>query len=409
MNRPTILVIAGLLVSLMAGPAFGEKTRVERDEMEAMKNKLEQLEKAIEKKTSPASADKDDSQWYRKMDVALGATGVLQRSSGVQKRLGPDGDTTAGSASFELELTLPVPDNGTFYSLFEAGPGDGIDGIIPTISGFNDTPVDDDNVGLAELWYEHTWIEKRLRFRVGKIDITTDFDTSAVANSSADQFLSGAFANNLVVEFPDDNGFGAMLWISPADIWGIGIGVADADAGWDKVTEDIFSIIELDLKPKIAGREGNYRIYGWFNGKDHENLLDPNKTKEDNYGFGLSFDQQITDTVTLFARYGRQRSSVSRVEQAWSAGLQFAVDFYGRQDDAFGLAYGQSVIGDAGEKLDRTNSIDTADEHHLEIYYNFKVNDHLNITPDIQWVKNPDGDRDNDDLWAFALRARLTF
>jgi high affinity Mn2+ porin len=269
----------------MAGPTFGEKTRVERDEMEAMENKLEQLEKAIEERPSPASADKDDSQWYRKMDAALGATGMLQRSSGVQKRLGPDGDTTAGSASFELELTLPVPDNGTFYSLFEAGSGDGIDGIIPTLSGFNDTPIDDDNVGLAELWYEHTWIEKRLRFRVGKMDITTDFDTSAVANSSADQFLSGAFANNLVVEFPDDNVFGAMLWISPTDIRDIGIGLADADAGWDKVTEDIFCMIELDFKPKIAGREGNYRIYGWFNSKDHENLLDPSKTKENHYRF----------------------------------------------------------------------------------------------------------------------------
>jgi high affinity Mn2+ porin len=73
---------------------------------------------------------------------------------------------------------------------------------------------------------------------------------------------------------------------------------------------------------------------------------------KNDYGFGLSFDQQITDTVTMFARYGRQRSSVSRVQQAWSAGLQFAVDIYGRQDDAFGLAYGQSLIGDDWKRLD---------------------------------------------------------
>jgi hypothetical protein len=164
MQRFTNLMIGGLLLSLIAGPVFGEEVGVARDEIEAMKSKLEQLEKALEGKTVSASAENDDSEWYRKMDVAVAATGVLQRSSGVRDSLSPDGDTTYGSASFELELALPVSSNGAFYSLFEAGPGDGIDGAISTLSGLNDTSVGDDNIGLAELWYEHTWIEERLRF-----------------------------------------------------------------------------------------------------------------------------------------------------------------------------------------------------------------------------------------------------
>ncbi len=402
-------VMAGLMILLVAGSAFGEGTEVSREELDAMQNKLERLEKAVEQQAAPTSKKGDEKQWDEKIDIAVGATGVLQGSSGAKERLSTEEDVTDDAMSFDLELTVPVAQYGKFYSLFEAGAGDGIDGDIPTLSGFNDDADDDQNIRLTEIWYEHTWLGERLRFRGGKVDLTTDFDASAVANSETDQFLSSGFVNNLALEFPDDNGFGAMLWASLSEIWGIGIGIADADADWDNVSENVFSIVELDFKPKIAERQGNYRIYGWFNGKDHADLRDPARTKEDNYGYGLSLDQEITEVVALFARYGWQRGSVSQVEHAWSAGLQCSGKFYGREDDAFGLAYGLAIIGDDWKDIDRANGINTGDEHHVELYYNLKVNDHLNISSDIQWVKNPNGDRDNGDVWSFGIRAQLSF
>ena len=401
--------MGGLLILLAAGSVFGEEFGVSREEMDEMKSKLERLEKAVEQQVTPTSKTEDGKRWYEKIDVAVGATGVLQGSSGAKERLSPEGDVTDGSMSFDLELTIPVAPYGKFYSLFEAGAGDGIDGDIPTLSGFNDDADDDQNLRLTEIWYEHIWLGEHLRFRGGKVDLTTDFDASEVANSETDQFLSSGFVNNLAVEFPDDNGFGAMLWASPHDLLDIGIGVADADADWDNVFNDVFSIVELDFKPKIAERQGNYRIYGWFNGKDHDDLKEPAKTKEDNYGYGVSLDQDITEIVTLFARYGWQMGRVSQVEHAWSAGLQCSGKFYGREDDTLGLAYGMAIIGDDWKDVDRGNGINTGDEHHVELYYNLKVNDHLNISPDIQWVKNPNGDRDNDDVWAFGIRAQLSF
>ncbi len=72
--------------------------------------------------------------------------------------------------------------------------------------------------------------------------------------------------NNLAVEFPDDNGIGAMIWSSPRDDLGFGVEFADADG--DSMFDDVFSIAELDFKPKIGGRRGNYRLYGWLNNKD---------------------------------------------------------------------------------------------------------------------------------------------
>jgi hypothetical protein len=72
MQRFTNLMIGGLLLSLIAGPVFGEEVGVARDEIEAMKSKLEQLEKALEGKTVSASAENDDSEWYRKNGCGRG-------------------------------------------------------------------------------------------------------------------------------------------------------------------------------------------------------------------------------------------------------------------------------------------------------------------------------------------------
>lgn len=409
MSKFVMLVMGGMLILLAGGSSFGQEHCVTREEMDAMNIRLEGLEKAVEQHAADTSKTEEEKRWYEKIDIAFGATGVLQGSSGAKKRLSREGDVTDGSMSFDLELTMPVANYGKFYSLFEAGAGDGIDDDIPTLSGFNDNANDDENVRLTELWYEHVWFGDRVRLRGGKIDITTDFDTNVVANCEKDQFLSSGFVNNLAVEFPDDNGFGAMFWVSPGNLWDIGIGVADADGDWDNVFDNVFSIVELDFKPKIADRQGNYRIYGWFNNKEHEDLRDPTKTKEDNYGFGVSFDQEITDVFGLFARYGLQRDSVSQIEHAWSVGLQCSGKFYGRENDIFGLAYGMAIIGDDWKNVDRRNGINSGDEHHVELYYKLKVNDYLNISPNIHWVKNPNGDSDNDDVWVFGLRTRLSF
>ncbi|MBN1545501.1 MAG: carbohydrate porin, partial [Syntrophaceae bacterium] len=243
MEKNRILVMAGLLSLFVAGLSHGEEFSNSREEMDAMKSKLERLEKVVEQQAAPTLKNEDGKRWYEKIDIAIGATGVLQGSSGAKEQLSIDGDVTDGSMSFDLELTIPVEKYGKFYSLFEVGAGDGIDSDIPSLSGFNDDADDDQNIRLTEIWYEHVWLGERLRFRTGKVNLTTDFDANSVANSETDQFLSGGFVNNLAVEFPDDNGFGAMLWASPNDLWDIGVGIADADADWDDVFEDVFSIV----------------------------------------------------------------------------------------------------------------------------------------------------------------------
>lgn len=398
MTKLNISVIT-VAVALAAVPLLGEE--VSREEFDAMKQRLESLEKS-----SVVQSAESEPKWYDRFELAVGATGVLQGSSGADE-LSESGDKADGTISLDLELTANATENGAFYLHVESGSGDGLDGDIATLSGLNDDADDDSNLRLTEVWYEQT-LGDMFRMRVGKVDLTTDFDTNAVANSETDQFLSSGFINGLASEFPDDNGLGAMLWVSPSKLVDIGVGVADANADWDNVFEDPFAIAEVDLKPVFGELQGNYRFYAWYNGKDHEDLSD-GSTDAKNHGFGISFDQQVTDVVTLFARYGVQRGEVSQVESAWSAGFSVAGSAFGRENDSLGFAYGMAMIGDDWKNIDSVNGIDSADEGHFEMFYNYEVNDHLAISPDVQWVTNANGDGNSDDFLVFGLRAQVSF
>ncbi|MEO2082586.1 MAG: carbohydrate porin, partial [Desulfurobacteriaceae bacterium] len=48
-------------------------------------------------------------------------------------------------------------------------------------------------------------------------------------------------------------------------------------------------------------------------------------------------------------------------------------------------------------------------EYHFEGYYRFQISENLAITPDVQFVTNPHGDSDNDNIFAGMVRAEFSF
>lgn len=336
-------------------------------------------------------------------NIALsgGLVGVLQGSIGNEDR---DYADVVGRG--DLVFNFKVGANTIAVIDVEATGGDGIDDgrRIASFAGLNGVAGSTgDRVRFREAWLEHAALDDRLILTAGKIDLSNYFDSNAVANDENGQFLAGAFVHSAVLPFPT-NGPGVRVEAKLAEPLTFGIGYGSGDAGSDDSSDsaDIFDhgfgIAELGYKCKAGGLEGNYRVYGSIDGAPAD---DEAKLRRKNVvAFGVSLDQQLTDKLTLFARYGERDDAVYLVNRAWSAGAQYVGLVPERKDDVIGFAFGQIQAKGAG--------VDSQ-EKLAELYYKFKVNDQIEVAPIAQYLINPAGSGAADNVLALALRTQVSF
>jgi len=324
-------------------------------------------------------------------------------------------DVTDASYSADLKVEKEFSNYGKAYLHFEGGNGSGVTDELQVFSNVNADATGDENFDLIEAWYEQYFTSISLTVTFGKLDATGYIDTNEYANDETVQFLGGIFKNSSTLEFPDDNGPGIRINLEPFEALEIEMIVMNATGSWEDFFYDTFFAGQVDFKPNLFSRSGNYRIYGWLNNKDHIKWDNPAKNKETGYGFGLSFDQELTDNLGVFIRYGWQNPKVYAadsdfsLEQSYSIGTQFFGSLWGRDNDTFGVAFGQIFSSDEYKKAD---NLKAESEKHLEAYYNFKVNEHLALSPDIQLIWDPyGGDAMNGDRTIFVggLRAQVDF
>jgi len=148
MGKSALWVMGLALAALAAAPAAGQEQPGLSEEIGALKDRVERLEQSAgqgpEAGDAGESAAEGGRPWYEAIDIAVGATGILQGTPGVKTPFGPAEKKINGSMSFDLELSMQVTEAGKAYALFEASGGDGIDGYVPTFSGFNDDAAGDD-------------------------------------------------------------------------------------------------------------------------------------------------------------------------------------------------------------------------------------------------------------------------
>jgi len=329
----------------------------------------------------------DHDDWF---EFHADGVGVLQGSPGYVNS-GNEDAIVNGSFTFHLDANVRPWKSGRFGIEVESGYGRGINNDIQTFSRLNPA-IPHSEFYIEQLWYQHTFADV-LKIRAGKIDLTTDFDKNVVANNKFNQFLSHVFVNNVGVGFPYHGGYGAMVKFQANHLVDIGAGIVDEEL--DNWFKNPLVIGEIGFKPEIADRHGNYRFYAWHSkyshscdsDHDHHHEIDPH------FGFGLSLDQEITDNVFVFARYGIRNGDHVELTHSWSTGLNISGIIPKRQRDVLGMAYSQVIT-------DHLNN-----EHQFETYYNFKTSKYTNITPNAQWVKYPGGDGGSS--WIFGIRARF--
>lgn len=344
------------------------------------------------------------------LHITGGITSILQGTGGISN----NGDVTDFSYTLDLNFEAPVSDNGKIVISFEAGNGNGVNDNMPSLSISNYDAYITDTGGIvtpsvSQVYYEGNYHDGFLTVKAGKLDVHSCHDDNAFANDETGQFITGMFVRSFGSIFNELDTYyapGVSLTIRPLGLLDITATFANGNgSGFEDIFSHAYTVEQVNIKPNISGKEGNYRFYFIYDARNYEEISSGSNTA--NTGFGVSLDQKISDGVGIFVRYASQDDGIveNLVKSSVSGGVSLGGSMWNRANDVIGAAYGILNINDK-------SSIAPAkpgDETHFEAYYKIGFSDHFTLTPDLQVVTNAGGNASQDPITVYGVRAQMNF
>jgi porin len=251
--------------------------------------------------------------------------------------------------------------------------------------------------GLTNLYWQQKFQDGKLNLLLGQVDVTDYLDIYGLINPlSAFQNLS--FSTNPTIAAPNQ-GFGAALGVMATDNIYVVAGIADANGDPTepgKSVESFFEDNEYFTQAEIGWTSSFERRYF-----DNVHLtywhVDERVAAGVPKGWGLTFSATkfIGDKWMPFFRAGWSDGEAPLLNGVVSAGIG---RYFGKSKDLAGL--GVSWGDPADDDLDG--------QWTSELFYRLQVAQNLAITPSLQWIINPVLNLDEDSIFFFGLRARLT-
>ncbi|MDR0564029.1 MAG: carbohydrate porin [Azoarcus sp.] len=392
------------------------------------------------------------------VDAAL--TTVWQKANGL-----PHGAKPKDRLNYRADLAVKVPLETTGnieHSLFahvRLGQGQGINETLGYLGHFNVTNAaafhasganaDDSTFILGEAYYQAAipmpWgmsdgkAREKLELTLGKMDIFSFFDQNEVAGDEATQFLNVVFVHNPLLDAlgevgADANGFqpGAILSYlnerNESAPWRVSLGIFGAgekSSNYQETADSPLTILQAEKGYTLFGeRQGNVRLYGWTR-RNVPRFSDPDRSGR-HTGLGISLDQEITEGLRLFARYGKLVRGKLPVDRTLAAGLEVKGNYWKRPKDALGagaswLWASRAYRRAGGEGYLNATSYDdgngTPDFHFTprdaervaELYYRFAVTPNLTLTPDAQWIWRGGANPHARTVRVFGVRANISY
>lgn len=435
------LRVLPMLAALVAAPALAEPAGADIAQLlQDMRTRLERLEARnaeLEKRLAEAVPGARDEALSARVEdlenevVALNRRpDPLEKFNGIsagaslvmvaQKATGGVEDSEL-NARADVEVELPMGSigeaEGRLFAHFRAGDGDGVNtGAFATsnamVFGDINSPV------LMQAWYQldipvggASGNLGRVEATVGKMDPFGFFDGNNVADDESEQFLNLAFIHNPLLDAGGDIGVGEhgaspglrLAYVS--DVNGgnnftASLGLLGAGDGADFLDSFDHPLVigQVEYAGKtFGGLDGAYRLYGWSNG----NALDLAGNPERHNGWGISVDQQVAGHVTLFSRLGFSTRGEVAFDRAYTLGAQFDGGLWGRENDRIGLAAGWLKASDESGL--------SGTEKPLELYYAWQLNDQVQLSPSVQWIREPGGDPNANNATVWSLRAKAAY
>jgi high affinity Mn2+ porin len=287
---------------------------------------------------------------------------------------------------------------------------------------------------------------RHLEFKLGKTAVSDDFDKNRYADSARTQFFNVALANNVAWDFAADtrgytNGFLAA-YVAPTWALRYGVYLMPAYANGQTLEWPIGRArgeqVELTWQPGGADAWA-LRLLGFRNiarmgiYQDAIDIAEATGTVPDirlddrdgrrKYGVGANAEYPLADDgeTGLFARAGwndgrTESFAFTEVDRTISGGAQLSGVHWGRKDDHIAIGATSNALspdhrdylglGGQGFLLG-DGRLHYAQERALELQYRAHVIDHVEITPDFEFIRAPGYNKDRGPARFIGARLHL--
>lgn len=284
----------------------------------------------------------------------------------------------------------------------------------------------------------------RITLSAGKFSASDFFDNNTYSHDTRSQFMNWALWESAAWDYPADvvgytAGFVAE-WQTKDWMLHYGIFMEPTvtnGARLDYHLEEAHGqILQLDRMYSVGALTGAVRPFVYWNQAHMGNYQDALENPDITYalsesrayrskvGFGVSWDQQLTQDLGVFVRLswddGKTESfAFTEVDRSLAAGLSMNGSRWSRKDDTLGVAGAVNGIDSSHQaylEAGGTEGLILGDgglnygpEEILEVYYSIQAARWLKISPDFQYAVHPGYNRDRGPVTIYGLRAHVEF
>ncbi len=308
------------------------------------------------------------------------------------------GTDNTGTLSFKLDHRHSYSD--VVPNLFSLDSLGYVDSMASTFS--------DEGLRLTNLHWRQSWNSGAVVLLTGFIS-APDFLDVYTLGSPWVHFQGLTFTTGAgTISLPADAALGAIVggWVNE-NLYILG-GFEDANSmasdpleGFDTFFNDneYFKHIEIGwTTSKEKAYLDNTHLTYWYADERKEAGVPAGQ------GAVFSFTHYIGDKWMPFFRAGYAKDGASFLERSVSAGFAYQPNPIGSSAGnllGFGVNWGKANEAVYGSGLRNQNA--------FELFYRLQVTKEIAVTPDIQYLRNPALNPDEDSIWVFAVRARFAF
>lgn len=372
--------------------------------------------------------------------VAVSASG-----SGTDDLLTPIGNLSGNSGKanttvinrVRLNLNTSFTGEDLLLTRLEVGNGgasvsnslDAANSVFRGFTGFKNSSVADysevgNNFILGRLRYDFP-IGRDIRASVGPVIALNDhLDKNSFANDESVDFSTRLFINNPLILPVNDGAGAAIAWNINGGAFSLRAGYVAANASSPTVNagapngtinQGLFGdsyqgTFEFEFAPKNGEDEKPFALRLQYTRASVNNL-------DYNTG-GLNLEWAFNKAIAIFGRYGfgniSNRGTAittalptyinagttgdSLSPQTWSVGFAFPDLF--KEGAMAAIAVGQPLI---------ESKVGNATQTNVELFYRFPISSNISITPDLQFIFNPNNNSGNSTITVGTLRTVFTF